>query len=64
MQLAIMTKDAGRFRGPWTFRRSPPLERGTVAYERGAYVEAFYAWKQAFRRGSAEAAFRIAQLYV
>src|SRR5262249_45369991 len=63
-QQAIVTKDAAGFRRRWLFGGNRSLERGSAAYERGAYVEAFYAWKQASRRGSAAAAFEIGQLYV
>src|SRR5579859_8081661 len=54
---------AGRLK-PWLARKFSPFQRGTAEYERGAYVDAFYAWKQAARSGSAEAAFRIGELYV
>src|SRR5579872_182147 len=46
-----------------TGKISALLERGQKAYDAGAYMDAMQAWRRAAQRGSAEAAFRVGELY-
>lgn len=39
------------------------VKRGLAAFERGAHVEAFFAWREAAEKGSVEATALIAKLY-
>lgn len=60
-QVSKLARMRGVYRG---VRSARILERGRAAYERKRYLVAFGAWRRASQLGSAEAALKIADLFV